>query len=105
MNVEREVFTVGTVQRMFATYHATCFGTRASDLPKLDLRVEYYQQFMALVVGKRSLSEAHLLVELMRKLARYYDKTMVVVVPFDVAPMHEPMDGFVRSPRGWMAVC
>lgn len=97
--------TVDEVRREFEAYHETHFNEQACNLPVLDLLVSHGHQHSTVVVRKRSLSQAHLVLEILRRMAVERDCTFVLLVPYSVLAQHKHIDGFVRSPSGWLAVC
>lgn len=97
------MLTVEDVRQAFVAYHQVHFNTQVSDLPALDLLIVHGAQHTEVVVGRRSLDYVFLIHKLLAQRSTAQGLTLILVVP------HGPDDlgehGFVKTPRGWMALC
>lgn len=100
-----QLITVEDITAVYTSYHQVNFACPAEELPPLDMTVQHANQHSVIFLGRRSASEAPLVVKLLRQLALWKALTLIVVVPYSVSRDDFTEYGFVRTARGWSAVC
>lgn len=96
--------TIEELRSTYDLYHQVHLGD-SQGLPTLHALVVHGNQHTEVHLSERSANQALLVLELLRRMAVERKLTVMLVVPFTKTNGDYDEYGFVKSKRGWYAVC